>query len=171
MATETGGTDWGSLITLLAGVVGGLSSGQSLTGKPQQQGANTGPLTAEGQRIMDEYTRTLDQTPMTTTNRMGNVSVTLPNKSRLGILKNMAALELIRKGNLTQQSAEEGILGKLAPLLAAMTKKKKDPNDPYNLGTTTPNTNYNAGTVGYDPNYKPENDWMADIWRYGSEGE
>jgi hypothetical protein len=159
MADENGsGTDWGSLISLLAGAAGGLLSGQSLTGKQSEMTPNTAPLTPEGQRIMDEYVKTLDATPRMKTYRMGNVSSTMPDRSRLGILKNMMLLEQIRKGGLTQKPAEAGILGKLAPLLASLGGKKQNTNDPYNLGVPQ----YDAGTVGYDPNYKPNNDnwWM-----------
>jgi hypothetical protein len=120
-------------------------------------------LTPEGQMIMDEYTKTLNATPMTRNIRMGNVSASLPNKSRLGILKNMITLEAIRRGGLTQQPAETGILGKLAPLLASLGTKKTNPNDPYNLGTST--VKYDSGNVGYDPNYTPDaNNWWLNSY-------
>jgi hypothetical protein len=148
MADETtGGTDWGSLITLLAGVIGGLSSGQTLTGKPARMESTTAPLTPEGQRIMDEYQRTLDATPMMGSTSMGNVSATFPNKSRVGILKNMVALELLRKGGLTNLPAETGILGNLAPILASLKKKQ----DPYQMGLdkTGANSPYGPYESGY----------------------
>jgi hypothetical protein len=117
------GTDWGTLLTLLASLYGGVSSGQSLLGKPAGQVSSVGPLTPEGQSIMDEYTKELNATPLTSSTRMGNVKVTLPNRSRLGILKNMANFENARRGSLySTQPSETGLLGKLAPLLASIYK-------------------------------------------------
>ena len=172
MADETtttdSGTNWGSLATILAGLIGGLSSGQSLLGTPNKQVPNTGPLTPEGQQIMDEYTKALNATPVMSNFRFGGTNFSIPNRNRLNVLKQMLALEQIRKGNLTNQPADTGLLGKLAPILASLsggTKKKQNPNDPYNLGLgggngdsgiTGSNQTYpdkiNVGEGG-DPNY------------------
>jgi hypothetical protein len=166
MAEETG-YDWSSLIPILAGVVTNLAGGGSLTGKPRQQVSTVGPLTPEGQKIMDEYSRTVAATPMMTSTSMGNVRATFPNKSRIGLLKQMALLDAARRGTLEQQPAEEGVLGRLAPLLASMySNKRKDP-----WGGIKPTVNYNAGNVGYDPNFtqNPDDWWMNSFGT--SEGE
>lgn len=114
---SSGGTDWGALAALLAGLV----SGKSWSGQPQQQVNNTGPMTPEGAALWNEYNTILQQTPAQTTYNIGGQSITVPSRHKMGILN--AMLNLDRNRNpMAAQPAQSGIAGDLAQLLPLLLK-------------------------------------------------
>jgi hypothetical protein len=95
-----------------------------LTGKPTGQVSTVGPLTPEGASIWDEYMKMLSNTPATKNINFGGQGWTINNPQRMGLLKALGSLDTERKGILQQTPETTGLLGRLAPLLAALGGNK-----------------------------------------------
>ncbi len=70
-------------------------------------------MTPEGQKLWEQYSTIMGSLPDTRNIKFGGNTWTTPNRQKMGVLNSMLALDASRRGTLSTQPEQAGLLGKL----------------------------------------------------------